>query len=133
MFNNVQKQFFEEKYVAFTINQYMFAIKMLDVKEIVNLNAGDSNIVEMPSNSGVKYAISYRKEIINLKNISNIIKKPKTDSKLMILNCQNGQEGLVIDEIEDIITINNESEIVQSILRIKNNKLATIIDCNDLK
>lgn len=133
MFQTNQIIFFEEKYIAFRVDSYVLAFKMLDIKEIININSSDVRVFDFPDeNNSNNKAVSVRGKIVALKKFKGVNKKPSNDSKLILLNCDDQDNGLIVDEVEDIISISNKDHLAQSVLRIKNEQLAIIVDCEDL-
>jgi purine-binding chemotaxis protein CheW len=103
----------EKKYVIFKLNEDSFSIELTIAREIINV----TSIKPVPSMpdfiAGVVHLRGFMLPLIDLKKIIGLpegeYKKQK--KKVIIVSCQKKIFGILIDEIEDIVSIDDEKLI----------------------
>ncbi|MCX7770946.1 MAG: chemotaxis protein CheW [Proteobacteria bacterium] len=101
----------EKKFIIFTLNEDFFAIDLKMAREIIPCN----DIKPIPSMpdfiAGVVHLRGFLLPLIDIKKILQISPDKSKKKKVIIIAWQKKIFGLLIDEIEDIITI-DEKQII---------------------
>jgi len=103
----------ETKYIVFKLNEELFSIELKIAREIINV----TSIKPVPSMPeficGVIHLRGFLLPIIDIKKLMGLHqeKEQKQKKKVIVVSWQKKVFGILIDDIEDIITVEEEKLI----------------------
>ncbi len=118
----IKKAGLRESYISFKID-HLFGISIKDIKEIINYSDDILNAPGMPY--FVKGMLNLRSQLVTIIDTRSLYKMPEREassesSKILIFEKDNERFGLVVDELESILSIDQDKKFkVPSLLTQK--------------